>query len=110
MSMVVVKDYSSLGMGSQILIQQINFGPFLKVVVRRIFLAIFVPAASSSTMVICILGSPTTSTKLFGHFSLAYWCWYSYRCCLSTLMVARVHVALALRFKSKLWENLHWYL
>jgi hypothetical protein len=25
-------------------------------------------------------------------------------------MVTRVHVALALRLKLKLWENLHWYL
>jgi hypothetical protein len=25
------------------------------------------------------LGSPVISTRLFGYFSLAYWCWYFYR-------------------------------
>jgi hypothetical protein len=35
---------------------------------------------------------------------------YSCRCGLTNLMVARVHVALALRIKLKLWENLYWYL
>jgi hypothetical protein len=61
-------------------------------------------------MVICTLDSPATSIKLSGYFALTYWCWYSCRCGLTTSMVARVHVALALRLKLKLWENLHWYL
>jgi hypothetical protein len=34
---------------------------------------------------------------LFGFSSLEYWYWYSCRCCMITLMVACVHVALALR-------------
>jgi hypothetical protein len=63
----------------------------------------------SSTMVICIFGSPATSTKLFGLFSLEYWWWYSYRCWLIILMDARVHIALAFRIKLKIWEHLYWY-
>jgi hypothetical protein len=39
------------------------------VAARRIILAIFIPAATSSTMVICTLGSPAASTRLFGLFS-----------------------------------------
>jgi hypothetical protein len=31
-------------------------------------------------MVIRILDSPATSTKLFSYFTLTYWCWYSCRC------------------------------
>jgi hypothetical protein len=42
------------------------------VAARRIILVIFVPAATSSIMVIRILGSPMTSTRLFGLFSLDY--------------------------------------
>jgi hypothetical protein len=75
----------------------------------RIILAIFVLAAMFSTMVICTLGFPTTSTKLLCCFSLIYWCWYSYWCWLTSLMVPRVHVALRLRL-NKLWKNLCWYL
>jgi hypothetical protein len=108
--MVVLLDYSSIGMVFQILLRQVNFEVFLMVVARRIILAIFVPAAISSIMVIHILGSPTTSTRLFGLFSLEYWCWYSRRCRLIILMVVCVHVALALRLKSKIWEHLYWYL
>jgi hypothetical protein len=67
---------------------------------------IFVPAATSSKMVIHILGSPTTSTRLFSLFSLEYWCWYSRRCGLIILMAVRVHVALALRLKSKICKHL----
>jgi hypothetical protein len=52
-------------------------------------------------MVICTLGSLAASTRLFGIFSLEYWCWYSYRCWLIVLMAACVHVALALRLKYK---------
>jgi hypothetical protein len=36
----------------QILLRQIDFGSFLLVIARRIILAVFVPAATSSTMVI----------------------------------------------------------
>jgi hypothetical protein len=38
------------------------------VAARMFVLAIFVPTAMSSTMVICTLGSPTTSTRLLGSF------------------------------------------
>jgi hypothetical protein len=82
---------------------------FLMVAARSIILVLFIPSATSSTMVIRALGSPATSTRLFGYFSLSYWCWYSCRRWLTTSMVARVHVALALRLKLKLWENLRWY-
>ena len=92
----------------QILFRLTDFGVFLMVAARRIVLAIF-PAATSSTMVIRTLGSPATLTKLFGCFSLEYWCWCSCRCWLITLMAAHVHAALALRLKLKLWENLRWY-
>jgi hypothetical protein len=78
-----------------------RFWSFLMVAARRIILAIFIPAAMSSTMVIRTLGSPAASTRLFGLFSLEYWCWYSCRCWLIVLMVACVHVALALRLKYK---------
>jgi hypothetical protein len=101
---VVLEDYNSLGMCLQILFCRINFGSFLKII-----LAAFVSAATPSIMVIHILDSPTTLTKLFDYFSLAYWCWYSCRCCLTIIMAAHVHVALALRLKLKLWENFHWY-
>jgi hypothetical protein len=68
--MVVLLDYSSIGTVFQILLRQVNFGVFLMVAARRIILAIFIPAATSSTMVIRILGSPTMLTRLFGLFSL----------------------------------------
>jgi hypothetical protein len=70
--MVVLLDYSSIDTVFQILLCQVDFGVFLMVAARRIILAIFVPAATSSTMVICILGSPATLTRLFGLFSLEY--------------------------------------
>jgi hypothetical protein len=75
------------------------------VAARMFVLATFVPTATSSTMMIHTLGSSTTSTRLFGYFSLAYWFWYSFRWGLTTSMVARVHVALALRLKLKIWDN-----
>jgi hypothetical protein len=93
-----------------ILLRQIDFGSFLLVVVRRIILAVFVPVATSSTMVIRTLDSTPMLIKLSGYFALTYWCWYSCRYGLTTLMTVRVHVALALRLKLKLWENLYWYL
>jgi hypothetical protein len=65
-----------------------------------IVLAIFVPTATPSAMVIRTLGYPMKSTKKFGSFSLAYWCWYSCRWWLTTSMVACVHVALILRSKN----------
>jgi hypothetical protein len=94
----------------QILLRQTDFASFLLVVARRIILAIFVSAAMSSTMLIRTLDSPATSTKLFDYFAPAYWCWYSCRYWLTTLMAAHVHIALALRLKLKLWKNLLWYL
>jgi hypothetical protein len=56
----------------QILLPQIDFGSFLLVAARRIIFAVFVPAATSSTMVIHILDSTATSIKLSGYFALAY--------------------------------------
>jgi hypothetical protein len=46
--------------GPSILFRWINFGSFLKIAARKNVLAIFVPASTSSTMVIRILGSPMT--------------------------------------------------
>jgi hypothetical protein len=54
----------------QILLRQINFGSFLLVAMRRIMLAVFVPAATSSTMVIRTLDSLATSIKLSDYFAL----------------------------------------
>jgi hypothetical protein len=59
-SMVVLKDYNPLGMDLQILLRQIDFGSSVVVAARRIILVVFVPAATSSTMVIRILDSPST--------------------------------------------------
>jgi hypothetical protein len=42
----------------QILLRQIDFGSFLLIAARRTILAIFVPVAMSSTMVIRTLDSP----------------------------------------------------
>jgi hypothetical protein len=78
-----------------------RFWSFLMVAARRIILAIFIPTATSSTMVIRTLGSPAASTRLFGLFFLKYWCWYSCRCWLIVLMDVCVHVTLALRLKYK---------
>jgi hypothetical protein len=75
------------------------FGFFLLVAANRVILAIFVPTATSSIMVIRTFGSPAISTRLFGFFSLEYWYWYSCQCCMITLMAAHVHVALALWLK-----------
>jgi hypothetical protein len=108
--MVMLEDETPLGMVIPILLRQINFGSFLLVAARRIILAVFVSTATSSTMMIHTLGSPATSIKLSGYFTLTYWCWYSCRCGLTTSMVARVYIALALRLKLKLWENIYWYL
>jgi hypothetical protein len=80
----------------QILLCQINFGSFLLVTVRKIILAVFVPTATSSTMVIHTLDSPAAAIKLSGYFALTYWCWYSCRYRLTTSMTTRVHVALVL--------------
>jgi hypothetical protein len=64
---------------------------------RRVILAIFFPTATFLTMVIRTHGFPVTLTRLFGFSSLKYWCWYSCRCGIIVLMVACVHIALALR-------------
>jgi hypothetical protein len=61
----------------QILLRQIDLRSFLMVVAGNVILAIFVMAATSSIMVICALSSPVTLIRLFGYFSLVYWCWYS---------------------------------
>jgi hypothetical protein len=60
----------------QILLRQIDLESFIMVAARSIILAIIFPAATSSIMVIRALGSPATSTRLFGYFFLVYWCWY----------------------------------
>jgi hypothetical protein len=73
---------------------------------RRVILVIFVPTATSSIMVIRTLGFPATLTRLFGFSSLEYWCWYSCRCGMIVLVVACVHVALALRLRKKKGEPL----
>jgi hypothetical protein len=52
-------------------------------------------------MVIRTLGFPVMLTRLFGFSFLEYWCWYSCRCGMIALMVACVHVALALQLKFK---------
>jgi hypothetical protein len=62
---------------------------------------IFVPTAMSSTMVIHTLGSPVASIRLFSFCYFEYWCWYSCRYCMITLMVACMHIALALLLKFK---------
>jgi hypothetical protein len=108
--MVVLLDYNSIGMVFHILLRHVNYGVFLMVATRRIILAVFIPAATFSTMVIRTLESPATSTRLFDLFSLEYWCWNSCRCWLIILMAACVYVALTLRLKFKLWNHLHWYL
>jgi hypothetical protein len=83
---------------------------FLTVVARRVSLVIFVPDATSWTiMLIHTLGSLTMSTKLFDFFILEYPCWCSYRCLVITLMAMFVHIALALRLKLKIWKYLHYY-
>jgi hypothetical protein len=68
-------------------------------VARSIILAIIFSAAMSSIIVIRTLDSSVMSTKLFGYFALIYLCWYSCRCWLTTLIVARVHVTLTARIK-----------
>jgi hypothetical protein len=85
----------------KILLRQIGFGLFLLVAARRVILAIFVPTATSSTVVIHTLGFTATLTRLFGFSSLEYWYWYSCRCGMIILILAFVHVALALRLKLK---------
>jgi hypothetical protein len=75
--------------------------------VRHVFLTIFILATMILIMVIRILDSSTMSIRLFGYFVLAYWCWFSCRCGLTTLTATRMHVALVLRLKLKLWENLY---
>jgi hypothetical protein len=70
MLIVVLKDYNYLCMGVQILLRQINLGSFLMVGARMIILAVLVPVATSSPMVIRILDSPSTSTRLIGYYSL----------------------------------------
>jgi hypothetical protein len=66
--MAILEDYISLGMVLQILLRQIDLGSFLMVAARIIILTIFVLAATSSTMVIRALDSPTMLTVLFGYF------------------------------------------
>jgi hypothetical protein len=105
----VLEDQISLGMVLQMLLCRIDIGSFLMVAAKSFILVIFISVVTSSTMVLCALGSAVTSTRLFGYFSLSYCCWYSCRWWFTTSMVARVHVALSLRHKLKLWESLRWY-
>jgi hypothetical protein len=46
---------------------------FLMVTARKVILNFFVPAATSSIMVIHILSCPAILTTLFGFLSLKYW-------------------------------------
>jgi hypothetical protein len=52
--MVVLLDYSSIDTVFHILLRQVDFRVFLIVATRKIILAIFILAATSSTMVIRI--------------------------------------------------------
>jgi hypothetical protein len=54
----------------QILLCHIDLGPFLMTAVRSIILTIFIPAVTSSIMVIRALGSPMMLTRLFGYLFL----------------------------------------
>jgi hypothetical protein len=69
--MIMLKDYNFLGMGILISLRRIDFGDYLMVATRSVFLTIFIPAAISSTMKNRTLGFPTMSTRLFGYFPLA---------------------------------------
>jgi hypothetical protein len=71
-SMKVLLDYSSIDTVIRIILCQVDIGVFLMFVVRRIILAMFVLDVTSSTMMICTLGSPATSTRLFDLFFLKY--------------------------------------
>jgi hypothetical protein len=51
-----------------------RFGDYIMVATRSIILVKFIPAATSMTMVICTLDSPTMSTRLLACYSLTYWC------------------------------------
>jgi hypothetical protein len=73
MLMVVLEDYSFLGMDLQIMLHQINFGSFFSwFAAKMIALATYIPASTSLTMVICILGFPVTLIRLSGYFAMAY--------------------------------------
>jgi hypothetical protein len=72
MSMAVLEDESYLGMVLRILLRQIDLGSFHMVAARSIILTIIFPDVMSLTMVICVLGSPTTSIRLFDYFFLIY--------------------------------------
>jgi hypothetical protein len=79
------------------------------VATRRFVLSIFIPLASSSTMMIRTLDTPAASTRLFGCFSLAYYYKYSHRWWLTTFNVCACTRSLDITAQIKLWENLHWY-
>jgi hypothetical protein len=66
--MVVLKDYNSLGMSLQSCFATLILDHFLMVAARGL-----ASQFSSSTMVIRTLGSPGTSTRLVGCYSLAFW-------------------------------------
>jgi hypothetical protein len=77
------------------------FEDFPMVPTRSIMLAIFL-ASTSLIMVIRTLNTPATLIRLLGWFFLAYWSWYSYRGCFTTLIAAHMHIVLALQLKLKL--------
>jgi hypothetical protein len=72
--MMLLGDYNFLGMDLQILLHQIDFRSFLMVALRRIVLAIFVSAATSSTMLIHTLGPLANVDQAIWLFSPF---WYS---------------------------------
>jgi hypothetical protein len=65
--MVVLEDYTPLGMVRQILLRQIDFGSFFLGRREENYHHNMCLAATSSTMVIRTLDSPAISTKLFGY-------------------------------------------
>jgi hypothetical protein len=92
---MVLEDQGSLGYGLSDL--ALSYQSWMIIVGCReeVVLAISIPSVKS-------FGSPATLTMLFGLSSLKYWCWYSYRCWIITLIAMCVHIALALRLKLKL--------
>lgn len=60
---VVLQDQISIGTVFKILFRRIDFGISFIVFMGRTILATFVSDATSSTMVVCTLNSPTTWTR-----------------------------------------------
>jgi hypothetical protein len=98
---MVLKDQIYVGMVLQILLRWIDLVYFLMVAARMYVLAIFVPAATSSTTVIRTLDSPATSTWLFDCFSLAY-----FNGCARNLGLHGIYLGMPPgKYKIALWEK-----